>query len=311
MYLSHNDESLIKKSTDEILFEEDSIPSNDFFIQFFNLFGQRSLFSQGNHWSISEDARDMIISDRRAFRWMWNSNKHLRYKLVDNLSVVLNNRKASLDVKTDMQMIVDVVFSSLPQGVDISTERIITHLNPFASNKKSALKEYTKYKMTDNLLKSVWKEYGVERSNEVEFFDLIWSEIERSSGYTNSQKNIIAKCAANCLVMPDRIVQELSNGGYDSVKGHLVSHICGAIKTNISILKKETDSLAISKINERLSDSYRHLVSVIPSIKDNYSYNRELVIEVLPKEHLPWVASSMKTNCPSWLLSKLEAKLTE
>jgi hypothetical protein len=303
--------SVISK-INEISFEEDCEPDSSFFVKYFSTIGSL-IFSSNGTWTTGEKSSGLIFSNRAAFRWLWNNNKATRIRMMDNFHSIINTseKNFSKDVRSDIIFILDQVFDSLESGKDFETERIIIDLNMFVSNKKSYLKEYSKYKLIDSSLGRPWKDSGMENSKEPEFFELTWSELKRSSGYVDSQKKIIAQCSKNCKFIPDQIVESLGAGGYDSVKGYLVRNLCEIASWNKSRLSSSSlTDLDRASIEKNLNRSYAQIISIVPNIKSAWEFSPDLVIETLPKEHLVWVAQQIRDSASRWTLGKLEEKLT-
>ena len=139
-----------------------------------------------------------------------------------------------------------------------------------------------------NIYQDIWERLGFSYSKEPEFFEAVWDNITYQKGFVESRRSLIQRCAANCGMIPDKIINDLSEKGHHSNKLDVIQLYLKKIKINNTVLRKlEPDSLNAIKLKE---ENEYCVAKCFKFVNDKNIGVVELIIPVLNESQLLFAA---------------------
>jgi hypothetical protein len=162
-----------------------------------------------------------------------------------------------------------------------------------------------------------WRDVGLNRSDDPEFFEFAYFSIKRAPGSTELKKQVISHASAK-NALSTKIIEAIAKSSPITLKRSIVKELCGELwdlKRDINCIdrKRIGKGLSVEEVEEMKSslkesvDKIQEKLILFAPVVDR-SVQRNLVENVC-KENLVWLVPAVSQVGNSWLSRSLEAAM--
>lgn len=253
----------------------------------------RIIYEKKQEFFFSSEARDPAIGLIRA---KINPRSDLAPEIIDDFIYLIRKILAGAE------------------GIqDTESTNFLVDFNLVSESPKSHLNEYLRLKEIRHDLANIWGNDGLKGSEDPDFYETLWLETKRETGYVERQKEIIASCSVNAGRIPSAITNLVLKSTRATTKAELVVALCSCISyLSKMILEPEFTRYAEkTSILQRIRDGQvKQLVSLMLTVEERANISPINVIDALQPHELIWMAQNLKRICSPRELQELEKKLS-
>ena len=196
---------------------------------------------------------------------------------------------------------------------DTESTSFLVDFNLVSDSPKSHLSEYLRLKEIRHDLANIWGNDGLKGSEDPDFYETLWLETKRETGYVERQKEIITSCSVNAGRIPSGITNLVLKSTRATTKAELVVALCSCI----SYLSKMILEPEFAKYPEKISilqgirdGQVKQMVSLMLTVEERANISPINIIDSLQSHELIWIAQNLKQICSARELQELDRKLS-
>tara|TARA_A200000159_G_C7338331_1_gene346020 strand:- start:7473 stop:8414 length:942 start_codon:yes stop_codon:yes gene_type:complete len=291
-----------------------NVNDNPYLREVFNYAVRNAVSSLDSYWS-SEDAQKII--NEYTFPYIWNNFKDIRTSL---LSVLIkkatdggyHSRVKSISEDFAKEFL-ENLYNEIPVDFDLSNNRLRISVIPSLFEGYDYMRELNRTSLLEDNKEifGAWKRVAMERSNDSNVYDFLWSKIKRAKGATDLKKQLL-DAAINKDALSASLIKKIAKSSPKSLKRVVVSGISRKVYEQRRLIRRMSENTLEYTADEVLAlqknvATQEELAMLFVGC-DDYSVVESLM-DCLSRDNLPWLMPAASGHY--WLSQRLSRTLEE